>query len=238
MTIDIRRIEASVRGNKLNLSYGGAVKLTDEDIKPICDFLKEHPEITRLELESNAVSDEGAQLLAAITSINSLNVNNNNIGDVGVAALAGNTSLNLLEIQNNKFSDEGTQLLAANRNLTTLDVSRNKISCEGIKALAANSTLISLSACWNYLGDEGIKPLLANTSLTDLDVRWGNTLTDESNKAIELMLERNRDLSPLREKCLTLAQGYNDQNSFFKKEAISKEVIDLISAHTAIVHGV
>lgn len=96
-------------------------RLLDSDINDLVLFIENQPEIETVILSNNRIGDEGAKLLARLTTIKSLNLYNNSI------------------------SDEGAKALAASTTLISLDVGFNKISIVGAKALVANTSIISLN---------------------------------------------------------------------------------------------
>ncbi|MDQ3159319.1 MAG: hypothetical protein M3P98_04275 [bacterium] len=112
MAITTKVIQQSVQDKKLDLSNK---ELTNGDIKVICSFLNENPQITSLDVSYNQIGAEGAKALAANTSLTSLDVSVNQIGAEGAKALAANTSLTSLDVRYNKISDGGAKALAANR---------------------------------------------------------------------------------------------------------------------------
>ena len=173
--------------------------------------------------------------LAKSTSLTSLWLDGG-ITDEGAMALAKSTSLTTLSLYRGNLTNKGFMALAQSTSLTSLSVYGHYPDDESFMALAKSTSLISLTLFGSDLTDKSFMALTANFTVTSLEL-FG-TVDEDSKSNIKWILERNRNLPFLREKCLTLAQGYNDQNSFFKKEGIPKEVIDVISAHTAIVHGV
>ena len=191
--------------------------------------------ITSLILDRTKVDLDAAIALAKSTSITSLSLIESGIGDDQAVALAESTNITSLKIGFSVVTDLGAMALAKSTSLTSLTLDGD-INDLGTMALAKNTSLTSLKLPGSDLTDKSFMALKANFTLTSLEL-FG-TVDEDSKSNIKWILERNRNLPFLREKCLTLAQGYNDQNSFFKKEGIHKEVIDVISAHTAIVYGV
>jgi hypothetical protein len=58
-------------------------------------------------------SDEGAGLLAALTTLHTLNVSRNKIGDAGAASLAALTGLHTLNVSDNEIGAAGATSLAS-----------------------------------------------------------------------------------------------------------------------------
>jgi hypothetical protein len=119
--------------NKLDLH---SQQLTDQDIQQIIiPFLQEHPEITKLNVRSNCIGDNGARALASNTTLTKLAIWDNRIGGNGAKALASNTTLTNLDVSYNRIGDDGAKALASNTVLETLDVSSIEIGHSGVKAL-------------------------------------------------------------------------------------------------------
>lgn len=119
---------------QLYLSY---MNITDQEIEhQIIPFLKNHPEISELDVSNNKITDQGAELIAKM-NLGYVNVRDNNIGAEGAKAFAANQSIRSLTISCNRIGDIGAKALAANPNFTTLYA--NNIcdyGDEGRKALA------------------------------------------------------------------------------------------------------
>jgi Leucine-rich repeat (LRR) protein/uncharacterized Zn finger protein (UPF0148 family) len=167
--------------NKLDLSNQDILNV--EIFKCIVPFLRNHPEITILNLRGGRIRAAGARALAQISTLISLDLSNNRLGDEGAEAFVKNTTLKLLDISKNSITDLGIEALAKNKALTTLIVSTNKIGRKGIEALAKNTMLKSLTLSRCGLGSKEIEPLAKNTSLTSLDVSR-NDLGDAGAKII------------------------------------------------------
>ncbi|XVN43365.1 MAG: hypothetical protein RCG15_03590 [Candidatus Rickettsia vulgarisii] len=82
--------------NTLNLQN---CNITYQDINSIIEFIKEHPQITNFNLESNDIGDAGAKDLAEsknLTNLTSLDLAGNYIGDAGIEALARLINCNII----------------------------------------------------------------------------------------------------------------------------------------------
>src|ERR671937_773323 len=88
-------IEEAVQGHDLNLSDK---HINDTDIELICLYLKEHPDISSLNLRCNNIGDEGAEVLAANKTLTALNVRYNKIGDELKQTIAQRIALNIKTI--------------------------------------------------------------------------------------------------------------------------------------------
>lgn len=142
----------------------GTQMLDAEDFqKLVIPFLKQHPEVTSLDLSLNLLNlgwdniedKEAKALLLTFSNLTSLNLSRNNLGDKEVNALAAISNLTSLNLSRNKVGDEGVKVLGAMPNLTSLNLSQNNIGDEGAKMLAANPNLSTLDVSYNNIGDEG-----------------------------------------------------------------------------------
>lgn len=105
-------IQKSVKDDKLSLAYRD---LTDNELELVCNFLNQHPEIKHLDVSYNKIGPQGAELLAANTTLTSLDIRRNRIKDEGVKALAQNTSITSLNVGYNYTTDEAANALSIRR---------------------------------------------------------------------------------------------------------------------------
>ncbi|KTD06934.1 hypothetical protein [Legionella jamestowniensis] len=194
MSLTLERIKVRVSGNRLDLQR---LSINDDDVPLICDFLKENPQITTLNLCFNNIGVAGAQLLARNHTITSLDVSFNQLGDEGAQALAMNQTITSLYIAKNNLGASGARYLANNQIITSLSVACNKIGT-GVQYFADNKTITSLSIADNEIGDKDIKALTANNTITTLNASF-NRIGDKgaqalaSNKTItSLVVSHNR----------------------------------------------
>ena len=170
-------------------------------------------ELTRLNLWSNGITDEGVKhLCTALThtncELNSLNLSGNNITDETVkhlftALTHTNCKLNSLNLSINSITDEtvkhlSTALKHTNCKLNSLDVSHNNITDVGVKCLSTalkhtNCKLNCLDLRRNNITDKEVKQLSTalkhtNCKLNSLDLSINN-ITDKAVKHLSTALK-------------------------------------------------
>jgi hypothetical protein len=186
-----------VEGNVLNLEN---YRVTHEDISIIKSFIREHPEVTSLNLANNNIGPKGVEKLAkskTFSNLTSLNLANNNIGPKGVEKLAKSktfSNLTSLDLADNHIGDEGAGKLVESRtlsNLTSLDLADNHIGDEGAGKLVESRTLsnlTSLDLADNHIGDEGAGKLVESrtfSNLTSLNLAYNNIKPKGVKKLLE-----------------------------------------------------
>jgi hypothetical protein len=161
--------------------------LGDDGCIQICNALKQNTSIEHLDLKGNNIRSDGtisiSQLLKVNSSIRWLSVEWNCLGiwEVGVRAFADSMALNQglqeLDLRNNKIGPDAASLLA--------------------RCLKSNTTLQRLDLRWNNLGIVGGRALLEmlkwNQRLLYVEVQ-GNEVPDDIARAIDMAVERNRNL--------------------------------------------
>lgn len=167
-----------VCGHEINLSYG---ELKDADIADVIAFLKNHPEITHVNLAGNMdLTAAGMIPFASVETIKELNLSRqfkectNGICHGGleakdIAAFAKNTTLTSLNLSMHNIGDAGAIELAKNTKLNDLNLMANDITDIGGVALAANLSFKKLVLSGNE--DIGTKTAIAlanNHSLVKL----------------------------------------------------------------------
>jgi Ran GTPase-activating protein (RanGAP) involved in mRNA processing and transport len=157
----------------------------DEGCRMLCDQLKENTRVRSLDLRGCNIRSEGAVALAGLIS------NNSTLTFLG------------LEWNGVGMIDSGFQTLckaiARNQSLVEVDFRNNNIGPAGGAALAAllaqNRKLERVDLRWNNLGVNGGRELAAamqdNTTLVGLELS-GNKVLDDSLRAVERALRRNR----------------------------------------------
>lgn len=148
--------------------------ITDNDIGRILELLNQNPNIKKLYLSTNEISDRGAHALSKNTTLTELDLSINRITDSGALALASNNTLKQLILGDNDIGDSGAQALARNTPLTVLDLSMNRISDSGAIALAENRSLKQLKLVSNDIGDTGAQALAKNSTISELDLEDNN----------------------------------------------------------------
>ncbi|KAL0226110.1 hypothetical protein P9112_013434 [Eukaryota sp. TZLM1-RC] len=196
---------------KSNVNWNGLVDGVKKGVEGLVDG-----SITKLNLQFNKITSEGASALARALESNStltkLNLGDNKITSEGASALAraleSNSTMTELNLGNNNITSEGASALAraleSNSTLTTLYLQYNNFPSEGASALAraleSNSTLTKLNLGDNKITSEGASALAraleSNSTLTTLDLQYNN-FTSEGASALAHALESNSTLTKL-----------------------------------------
>ena len=171
--------------NALVLSNLG---LSDDDIVNLCDWLKSHPRVNRLDLHGNRISDRGAKALSKVPSIHILNLANNPIQCSGAEALADSRSLSELDLSNTQIAFSGIKALLASQTLLELDVQNTlaQVYCR-VKKSGGRHRL----ADYQITAHDTFEPLFGNQSLSRL--KYDDCALDaEFKKSIDKRLHANR----------------------------------------------
>jgi Ran GTPase-activating protein (RanGAP) involved in mRNA processing and transport len=180
------------------------------------DIGNNKPTLTKLDLRTSQIDDEGAKALAKALENNQvlieLDLWGNQIGDEGAKALAkaleNNQVLTKLGLWDNQIGDEGAKALAKalenNQVLTELILWGKDIGDEGAKAFAKalenKQVFTKLYLRADQIGAEGAKALAKalenNQVLTEL-ILWGKDIGDEGAKALAKALENKQTLTTL-----------------------------------------
>ena len=125
------------------------------------------PDLTELDLSSNNLGDEGAEVVASSTNLPALTVLNlslNQIGNSGTRAIATSQnfkSLRNLDLSHNLINDEGVSSIASSSQLTllvNLDLKGNSIHDSGMFAIVKSecfNNLENLILSDNFIGNLG-----------------------------------------------------------------------------------
>eukprot|EP00930_Biecheleria_cincta_P047534 TRINITY_DN3296_c0_g1_i1.p1 TRINITY_DN3296_c0_g1~~TRINITY_DN3296_c0_g1_i1.p1 ORF type:complete len:1665 (-),score=322.84 TRINITY_DN3296_c0_g1_i1:163-5157(-) len=198
----------SLGGNKLSTTGGGSVAL----------LVRQHKNLTHLDLELNGLGDEGCQAIAAQTlqdarcSLKLLDLSMNCIQEGGAKALAealkGNQTLQQLDLRHNRLGAAGGQAIAAglavNRFLLSINLEGNDMGPDfGVAmaaALTAGSMLQRAQLGFNKLGAQGAQSLasglLGNCHLQSVAL-GANEIGDTGAMALAAVLMQNRFLNEL-----------------------------------------
>jgi hypothetical protein len=121
----VKRIK-NCKGPLLSLSNSG---LFDSDIAELCPLIERNPNIFKLDLEDNNISDESAKVLATLSRVKSLNLVKNDITNQGVITIIANTNINELNLSTNRgITDEAEKCLTESKHLIFLQLNRTCIS--------------------------------------------------------------------------------------------------------------
>lgn len=191
-------IEKYVDTNELDLS---SVGVQESDIPIIIVYLKEHPEITSLNLEGHTnLSSAALASFATVKTLTSLNIarrfkdcdDNMCYGGLeakDTAAFANNTSLTSLNVSMNSIGDEGALALSKNSHLRKLDVSANDITDVGGLALAQIKSLEELALGGNEkISSKTAIVLSQNKSIRSVELQQTN-VDDEGAIALASQLQ-------------------------------------------------
>mmetsp|Transcript_15472 Transcript_15472/g.18054 ORF Transcript_15472/g.18054 Transcript_15472/m.18054 type:complete len:1172 (-) Transcript_15472:66-3581(-) len=124
-------------------------KILDEEVDVICEYVKNHENIQRLNLAGNKITGIGATKLAGLLStknlrLQELNLNDNFIGDEGgvafAKALRSNKVLKQLRLSNCRIQDDGglaiADMILTNDSLVGLEIDSNLFSNPVTRKLA------------------------------------------------------------------------------------------------------
>jgi len=169
-------------------------ELTDEGVEKLAEVCKQHPTLTRLDLDGNLIEDDGVLALCKLVKANKriefLGLRSNKFKNRGLEAiidlLSANTSLQELDLRRNLLGDEGCRKLAKglslNSTLKGLDLSSNRIRDAGARSIAEAishcKSLEVLTLAVNAIENEGASVLAeavqSHPALTELDLRMNS----------------------------------------------------------------
>jgi chromosome segregation ATPase len=192
----LHKVELKLKAQRgsVNLNLGDAF-IGDEGCEPLAQHLKDHPEITTLDLKGNNISVAGLRILAPAlrhSKLRSLSLEWNAIGndtDVLAEAFGFSDTLQSLDLRNNRIGVQGAEHLA--------------------KLISVNKSLVTLDLRWNELGTQGAAGLLealqGRHSVRRVEVS-GNRIPDDllsqfedpTVGAISTAQKSPRTYSPLR----------------------------------------
>lgn len=150
--------------------------LEDADVPAIVSFLKQHTEISKLDLQCCHIGDMGIKMLMNVDTLSSLDLSFNYNEDftlTGIQAIADNKNLKSLTLKK-KVNDEAAKILAKNQTLEYLNIAFGEVTKKGAAYFAKNNTLKKLNLCYNKIGPAGAILLARNTHLELLNISYGN----------------------------------------------------------------
>ena len=216
-------------------------QLSQEGIAHLAERLGGDAALCKLELDSNAISNESARALCLAVGLNSslkgLQLSSCHLAQGAsllLDALRANEVLTHLDLRSNEINDIAAENLAAglaeNRALLFLDLASNFISNRGIACLASalrtNSTLQYLMLDRNRCSDGGVlalaEALPANSTLLHLALDQ-NQITSAGGTHLATALLSNAGLThlsscsnPLGDDCAEAFSRSLSHNSFLK----------------------
>lgn len=166
-----------------------AMNWGDEGIATFTEVLVHCKALKGLNLESNAISDIGAEKLATTllntTKLTDLNLSANKIGHIGAENLAATlptmTKLAMLTLSWNQIGNKGAEILARSlhsmKSLNTLFLSSNNIGDLGASSIASElpalTNLNELGLGKNKIGDDGAQKVAeALPKMINLATLW------------------------------------------------------------------
>lgn len=138
------------------------------DLDDLAIYLKEHEEITQLDLTGNDIDDKGAEKISRFTTIKILDLSANPISDQGAEALSKNETFEKFILRECHICKTGVQALARNSKLAYLDLSFNKIKGEQVQQLSDVTTIKMLNLSGNPIGQRGVEALSKNQTFEEL----------------------------------------------------------------------
>lgn len=131
--------------------------LHDDDLA----FLRDMPELRRLDLDASNITDTGAKHLAGLKNLQFLNLENCRITDEGLKYLAGADSLVELRLRNATISGKGLRNLRLREkvNLKILDLAGTRVGDAGLDNLPEPSQLFLLDLSFSQITDHAVPTL-------------------------------------------------------------------------------
>ncbi len=170
---------------------------------------------TTLDLEDNAIRDNGAIAIATAIEHNavaSLNLDHNEITDLGmtpiIEAIEVSNSLLDFNIANNNFAEQTIQnlsvVLGLNDSMVKLNLSGNNLGDDGAAAMSlaldTNESIAHLNLGDNNIGDKGLESLSRaleiNFAVSKISLE-ANNVSDSGIKFLARVLESNHSITDL-----------------------------------------
>jgi len=132
-----------------------------------------NPELTRLDLNSSAVTERALKLLRIVPSLTSLHLSHPKfkLTASGAATIATLPNLERLDLNNTQVSNEVLDRLNSSRTLTDLALKRDNISCSSLKRLdRLGRRLETLKLSGNPIGSECLSFIASMPKLSRLDL--------------------------------------------------------------------
>lgn len=137
--------------------------ITDEIIlKIVMPYLAARPNIKKVSLVNNLITNNGAVILSGIGSLRELFLGGNHIGSVGAVALSHHKKLESLTLDDNAICDGGLVDFKDNRVIKSLCINRCMITDAGMIHLATNRSITFLSLSGNKITTAGVEVLNVN----------------------------------------------------------------------------
>lgn len=141
-------IEKKIFKNRLDL-YN--LKIKDKDLKQICLYLNEHPNITILDLRGNLYHIDGVNELVKNKTLNKLSVSR--LNSIEIEALLKNTTLTTLQINTSEIDPKVAEGFVENKTLKNLTINSCSINDDFVKIFIENKTVEFMDFSSNSLGN-------------------------------------------------------------------------------------
>jgi|GEM_PF-3893003 len=115
----------------------GAPPITDKDIEELIPLLKSLPELRKLEIQSDRITNESLVQISELHTIETLVLSGAPITDEAIPHLKQLSRIKTLVFQGEHLTDKSLATLAELRGLESLIVSSPAITNEGLQALTA-----------------------------------------------------------------------------------------------------
>ncbi|HHF7398170.1 TPA: gamma-glutamyl-gamma-aminobutyrate hydrolase family protein [Legionella anisa] len=132
----------------------------------IIPFLKEHPEITELNLSNNNIDENGARILLE-SKLRKLNLSRNKLGEMSPFTI--NKNITRLDLSDNSITETDFQELLKS-NLEALNLSHCGLSDPADDALLEYTKIKILELNQNYLTDSSIERVMNNLNIVGFNV--------------------------------------------------------------------
>jgi Ran GTPase-activating protein (RanGAP) involved in mRNA processing and transport len=232
--------------------------LSKEDIGVLANFLNNTPELnlTKLDIYSSDIGDDGAKLLATIikkrTTITTVSFDRCKIGDEGAKALAeaikttADCRITKFALQTNSIGIAGAsaiaEMLTINTSITELNLCCNNIKNKGVEILAegikSNHTITSIFLNGISIDIDGVKPLAnlirTSTTLISLELN-GNKITAEGAIYLADAIKANpfTNLAKLSLRCNNIGEP-KDQKTIYTNVGYAA-LADAMEVNSSIV---
>lgn len=225
----------------------------DEKVPALIEYLKDHPEIKKVDLGMNPLSYESCQALARVKTVKEWDLSSCDLDFKSVIEFVQHTSANKVDLGGNNIDANcAKQIALLNQNITELglgtnkldnlgvlyfmkhnkkviklDLSNNQVTSDGAEYIAMhNKVCWSLNLSNNRIGDAGAVSLMQGTVITTLDVSC-NGVSHNRGWPLDERIASNRERARVRADWMryALLTSYMRAN---RDSAIKDSIFDLI----------
>jgi Leucine-rich repeat (LRR) protein len=259
-------LQMAITSSKLDLTMKGMAGMAPSEtwIKWVFQWLKQNPEVKRLEVNSRMINwdadmetffrhssltsfssfqgtmtEKSITILSQSKNLKTLILPWNEMEDGHIETLVRNSTLTELNVAYNKITNRGLKILSSSRTITSLKVEGNDYSCDGFGVFVENSTLTNLSVSFDETVEEkGLSCLTKNPNLKTLNIRFAN----HDTKAIMEDAAQNCTLTKLNmpwmgigsENVKILAQNRTLKVLCLEKSNVDDEGAEALANHPAL----